>query len=600
MAKDYFLYQVNKGWYRAYWSFLIACNLVMLGVFLASGFSTHATQYADYFRIGHTAAVMAGFNVLYLGVAFWLIAKYSESFAVLIGALLFLLLLLYGMANTSHEAATLTYTALWCISGFFIGMFGVPSLVIALFVTVIYVVLHSNFELSALTQASLVLAGGSLVMLLAAYFFWRTKFMNLQDVRMTQLSGALRNNQEQSEILIQSIADSVIVFDTEGKISLMNPAAAAMTEWPITEAMGVDAQLVAELTEEDGSDIPTSESPFTSSLATRQHINRTVVLTGRSGKKQTVSLVVSPVIAPSSNKLVGAVAVMRDISQEREAEKQRADFISTASHEMRTPVAAIEGYLALALNTKVSNIDDRARAYLEKAHTSTQHLGKLFQDLLTSSKAEDGRLSSHPAVVEMGAFTQQLTDDLKFAAEKKGLFAEFIIGASDTIDATAKDITSTHVIKPLYYVLADPDRMREVLTNLFDNACKYTEQGKISVGLTGDNQVVQLYVRDTGNGIPAEDIPHLFQKFYRVDNSATRTIGGTGLGLFICRKIVELYHGRIWVESELGKGSTFFINLPRLSAQRAAELQQQEQGTTLAATPAASPLTAADAPQKIS
>jgi len=127
--------------------------------------------------------------------------------------------------------------------------------------------------------------------------------------------------------------------------------------------------------------------------------------------------------------------------------------------------------------------------------------------------------------------------------------------------------------------MADPDRMREVITNLFDNACKYTDQGKISLGLTGNDSVVQLYIRDTGAGIAPEDIPHLFQKFYRVDNSATRTIGGTGLGLFICRKIVELYQGRIWVESTMGSGSTFYINLPRLTTQKAEELMGAESTT---------------------
>jgi signal transduction histidine kinase len=116
--------------------------------------------------------------------------------------------------------------------------------------------------------------------------------------------------------------------------------------------------------------------------------------------------------------------------------------------------------------------------------------------------------------------------------------------------------------------------MREVITNLFDNAVKYTPSGKVSLGLTGNTEVVQIYIRDTGPGIPAEDIPHLFQKFYRVDNSATRTIGGTGLGLFICRKIVEIYKGKIWAESQVGIGSTFYINLPRLSTQKASELQR--------------------------
>jgi signal transduction histidine kinase len=162
---------------------------------------------------------------------------------------------------------------------------------------------------------------------------------------------------------------------------------------------------------------------------------------------------------------------------------------------------------------------------------------------------------------------------LRFAAQKKGLVTEFVVGSNEAIDATKSDEDGRKVVKPLYYVYADPDRIREVITNLFDNACKYTESGKISLGLTGNNEVVQLYIRDTGAGIPAEDIPHLFQKFYRVDSSATRTIGGTGLGLFICRKIIELYQGRLWVESQLGKGSTFFINLPRLNNQKAQQLQ---------------------------
>src|SRR5690606_36433784 len=145
------------------------------------------------------------------------------------------------------------------------------------------------------------------------------------------------------------------------------------------------------------------------------------------------------------------------------------------------------------------------------------------------AKAEDGRLSNHPVVVEMGAFLEQLTEDLKFGAAKKGLSSEFIVGSSGSIDATKREETSIKVVRPLYYVHVDPDRIREVITNLFDNAVKYTQQGKIAIGLTGNDEVVQIFVRDTGPGIPPEDVPHLFQKFYRVDNSATRTIGGTGL-----------------------------------------------------------------------
>ena len=172
----------------------------------------------------------------------------------------------------------------------------------------------------------------------------------------------------------------------------------------------------------------------------------------------------------------------------------------------------------------------------------------------------------------MGSFLGKVSEDLRFVAEKKNLAVEFVVGVSGASIDNNDESGSIRVVQPLYHVYADPERVREVITNIFDNAVKYTEHGKISLGLTGDSNVVQVYVKDTGNGIAADDIPHLFEKFYRVDNSDTRAIGGTGLGLYICRKIVEMYDGRIWVESQPGKGSIFYINLPRLSRQKVNEL----------------------------
>jgi signal transduction histidine kinase len=141
------------------------------------------------------------------------------------------------------------------------------------------------------------------------------------------------------------------------------------------------------------------------------------------------------------------------------------------------------------------------------------------------------------------------------------------------------DVNGGKVIRPIFYAYADPHRIYEVLQNIIDNAVKYTITGGVTVRLTGDPSVIQIQISDTGQGIPEEDIPHLFQKFYRVDSSLTRSVGGTGLGLFICKKIIELYNGQIWVESQLGKGSTFFINLPRLTAEQALHLQQSQAST---------------------
>lgn len=408
-----------------------------------------------------------------------------------------------------------------------------------------------------------------------------TKSGNDPFVSREKLQNSLRNEKLRSDIILSAIEDGVVLIDNNEIIQSFNQGASNITGWTIEEAKGLDWKSVFKFVDAKGNVMSAADAPIQKLFTQGQTIrdNNANLLSKSGSKTIAINLTVSPLL--DANKQVsGAVAIFRDVSEERQQEAQRGEFISTASHEMRTPVAAIEGYLALALNDKVSTIDLRARGYLEKAHASTQHLGQLFQDLLTSAKAEDGRLTNHPSVVEMGSFLEQLVDSLKFAADKKGLGLEFVFGnSSQTIDASHdedRDSAGIKVLKPLYFVYADPDRLREVITNLFDNAVKYTDAGKISIGLAGNDQVVQCFVRDTGHGIPAEDITHLFQKFYRVDNSATRTIGGTGLGLFISRKIIELYSGRIWVESELNKGSTFYINLPRLSTQKAEELKAKE------------------------
>ncbi len=387
--------------------------------------------------------------------------------------------------------------------------------------------------------------------------------------------GAGGNDQSlQSKVIIDSIEDGVVMIDANHTIKLMNPGAAAICGWKIEEATGISSDLVIQIVNEKGELLSNSDNPLHNIFETGQsYSSNSFELLTRDKKNIPISLHISPLLDKQKNTYM-AIAVINNVSEERTNEKQRADFISTASHEMRTPVAAIEGYLALALNDKVSTIDNRARGYLEKAHSSTEHLGKLFQDLLTSAKAEDGRLPSHPTVIEMGEFLSQLTNDLQLVAEKKGLAMDYSAGnTGSSINATSER-GGERVVNPLFYVLVDPDRLREVINNLFDNAVKYTPEGKVTIGLTGNDQVVQCYVKDTGPGIPNDDLPHLFQKFYRVDNSATRTIGGTGLGLFICRKIVELYNGRIWAESEVGKGSTFYINLPRISTQKAVQMKQ--------------------------
>lgn len=376
-----------------------------------------------------------------------------------------------------------------------------------------------------------------------------------------------------ADFILSTIEDGVVIVGKDRVVQLFNPAASRITGWPAAEAVGLDFQSVIKLVDEHGQPYPLPNHPFMTALSNGHPVrdSRSLLAT-RGGKQIPVSVIVSPVAGSAGRAVSSVVGVIRDITIERAEERRRSEFISTASHEMRTPIAAIEGYLALTLNDRVVKVDSRGRNYLEKAHAATKHLGELFQDLLASSRAEDGRTASYPQVVELGEIVQQVADNARFSAQKKGLQLKFIIGAE-------QGIKGDKVVRPLFYGNVDPNRIREVFQNLVDNAIKYTMEGSVTIALTGNASVTQIQVRDTGPGISEEDLPHLFQKFYRVDNSLTRTVGGTGLGLFIARKIVELYSGRIWVESQLDKGSTFFINLPRLTAAQALGLQQQQANT---------------------
>jgi signal transduction histidine kinase len=325
--------------------------------------------------------------------------------------------------------------------------------------------------------------------------------------------------------------------------------------------MGLDYKSVLQMLSSDNHELDKTNDPVFDVLSTNQPKRRNdLQLQTSSGKKLIIEVVVSPLGRQGS----GAIIVFRDITKEQEEERAQAEFISTASHEMRTPVASIEGYLGLALNPATATIDAKAHDYITKAHLAAEHLGRLFQDLLDVTKADDGRMQNNPKVIEVVSFTSDVVEGLQPKADEKQLKLFF--------KANSSEQGGGRTIEPIYYVDLDADHLREVLANLVENAIKYTPKGEVVIDIEGDEDHVVVSIRDSGIGIPAEDIPHLFQKFYRVDNSDTREIGGTGLGLYLCRRLVEAMGGRIWVESEYKKGSTFSVELPRISHEEAQRL----------------------------
>ena len=373
-----------------------------------------------------------------------------------------------------------------------------------------------------------------------------------------------RNFLGDGKAILDAVDDGVLAVDSKGNILVINPAAEQITGWNGSDAVGLVFNSVLKITNNEGGEMIEISNPVNRVLKTGENFTtRDLFIKTQSGKIIPIFLAVNSIDGQNS----GVVVVFRDISKELKENREQAEFISTASHEMRTPVASIEGYIGLALNPATATIDARAKSYLQKAHENTKHLGQLFQDLLDITKAEDGRLKNEPVVLDAIEFSRNIWEGLKPKAEAKGL---------DYIFEPDSHKTGEKTLTPVFFIHADRDHLHEILNNLFENAIKYTPSGMVSVNVAGDNNNVQISVKDSGIGIPAEDIPHLFQKFYRVDNSETREINGTGLGLFLSRKLTESIGGFLDVESEYKKGSTFTVKLPRITRENAEKLKAIE------------------------
>lgn len=455
------------------------------------------------------------------------------------------------------------FVGLWIAVGVFAGIFGWRGFTLMLLLVAGYDVYAFLREVS---PESLIIASvASIAPLVASFIIWHSKSSKEteQDKAYKELATELSHEANKSDTVIGAINDGVVSVDKEGVIQLINPAAQRIIGWGQNDAVGLSYKSVVKLNDKADKPITPADDPVLTVLQTGQEVHsEDFSLMTESGKKVLLSLIVSPIGTPSA----GAIMVFRDMTKEKAEEREQAEFISTASHEMRTPVASIEGYLGLVLNPATATIDDKARDYVQKAQASAQHLGRLFQDLLDVSKAEDGRMTNEPSVVDVVEFVGMVVEGLKPKALEKGL--RFMYKPLPEGD------TSVRTLAPVYYAHVDNDHLREIIANLVENAIKYTPAGDVVIDISGDDTHVVVSVQDSGIGIPVEDIPHLFQKFYRVDNSDTREIGGTGLGLYLCRRLAELMGGQIRVESEYKKGSTFFLELPRIDHTEAERLME--------------------------
>ena len=528
---------------------LLSCFTIIL-LYAWARFIPTGYQLPIGLSVSDLAAGVAGIgSLIVLILCFWLPRKYETGIGI------FVYLLTVAVATTTiitSGGVVSPFLVMWIIVAIFAGFFGAIILGIMGLLVILQIIATSVQQGINIQFIIGYLFFGFLPLIFSLVLWVRRQ---KTDDNTSNLENRLSAVENKSDVVINAIDDGVLAISKDGNIELINPSAQQIIGWDQGDALGINWKSVLKLVTSDGKDVEDLENPIAQSLSKNQptHNDKLFLLTS-SEKRILVSIVSSPVGTDGE----GIIVVFRDITKEKAEEREQAEFISTASHEMRTPVASIEGYLGLALNPATAHIDEKARDFITKAHESAQHLGRLFQDLLDISKVEDGRMKNNPKVINVNEFLKNIFDGLATKASEKQLNYIFM---PDIIDEGKEKS-----LQPIFYANIDPDHFREVVSNLIENAIKYTPSGEVVVNVTGDDKQISVSVKDSGIGIPAEDIPHLFQKFYRVDNSDTREIGGTGLGLYLSRRLAEAMSGNLRVESKYKEGSTFYLEIPRMSS----------------------------------
>ncbi|MBF0175998.1 MAG: PAS domain S-box protein [Magnetococcales bacterium] len=373
----------------------------------------------------------------------------------------------------------------------------------------------------------------------------------------SRIDEALRENELRLREITSTLAEGLYVIDLHGRITFINPTALTMLGWREEDVLGKNSQLLFHHTKADGTPVLATDCLLHAVLT--QKIIATSEgewLWHRDGTGFPVSMTASPIV---NGKVKGAVVAFRDITNRRKREmdlcqakeqtekatQAKSEFLATMSHEIRTPMNVVLGMSDILLET---DLDQNQRRYVEMMHRSGGALLGIINDVLDFSRIESGQFTLVDIPFSPGIVVNDTIQMMQLSAEQKSnnLVASIVGQIPDAI-------------------LGDDSRVRQVLVNLIGNAAKFTDHGQIKVHLGFHPQERDTFlfsVSDTGIGIATHHLEHIFSLFTQADSRITRRFGGTGLGLAISRRLVELMGGRLWVESEEKRGSTFFFTLP--------------------------------------
>jgi PAS domain S-box-containing protein len=335
------------------------------------------------------------------------------------------------------------------------------------------------------------------------------------------------------DALLQSLVDGVALFDKEKKVVLINRTMTAMT--------GLS---------NEGFHLSEFNRLFKEDLDLEAELNKTIAKTTRTVREVTIAGVyydvyVIPVLAENKENIGGAI-LLRDISQLKEIDRMKTEFVSVASHQLRTPLTAIKLFVEKITTGKAGALSEKQVEYLNDIESLTERMITLVNDLLNVSRLETGRLKIEPVSTDIELFLQGIVDDAKTLAEPHGCSISFEKSE-----------------QPIGEIPLDQALLRQVVNNLITNSIRYSKsECEIKMALKTVDDFHEISVADNGIGIPKEVQPRIFEKFFRADNAMKAAAKGSGLGMYVAKMITEAFGGQIRFESDGDQGATFYVRIP--------------------------------------
>lgn len=349
--------------------------------------------------------------------------------------------------------------------------------------------------------------------------------------------------------LFYSIGEGAIVTNEHGRVSRINQKALELLGFKLYEILGKWYPEIVVAEDEHGKKILNFDRPITQVFITGKTISKRVFYRKKNGDRIGVALTVSPVLLNGIP--IGAIEVFRDITEELLLEKARDEFIAIASHQLRTPATAVKQYSKMLLENYFGELTENQTEIVQKIYESNERELSIVNDLLRIAEVDSGKLQLSAQKVNLDSLLEKITENQQSNFSKHEQTLEY------TADKKSKG----------YTVLADESRLRMAIENIIDNAGKYSHAGstiKVCLGKRKDGSII-LQVIDEGVGVAENDIEKMFEKFTRIENELSTEVGGSGLGLYWVKRILDMHGAKLRVKSVLGKGTTFTIHFKAIA-----------------------------------